>query len=62
MEKVNETVHFGVTMMKRMLPLALILSVLAGPSLAGGFAFDLPVLTWPSDDGAATLGSKGGKP
>jgi len=55
-------VHFGVTMMKRMLPLALILSVLAGPSLAGGFAFDLPVLTWPSDDGAATLGSKGGKP
>jgi hypothetical protein len=49
-------------LMKRMLPLALILSVLAGSSLAGNFGFDLPVLTWPTDEGAAILGTKGGKP
>lgn len=47
--------------MKRMLPLALILSVLAGPSLAGGFSFDLPVLTWPTDE-VPTLGTKGDRP
>ncbi|MCZ8077840.1 MAG: hypothetical protein O9289_16330 [Rhodobacteraceae bacterium] len=43
--------------MKRLAPLAVILSILAGPSFAGGFSFDLPVLTWPSD-GATILGTK----
>lgn len=46
--------------MKRLLPLAVLLSVLAGPSLAGGFSFDLPVLTWP-DDGVSTS-TKGARP
>ena len=44
--------------MKRLAPIAVILSILAGPSFAGGFIFDLPVLTFPSDDGATTLGTK----
>lgn len=44
--------------MKRLAPLAVILSILAGPSFAGGFGFDLPVLTWPTEDGAAILGTK----
>ncbi|NBE09278.1 hypothetical protein [Paragemmobacter ruber] len=52
--------------MKRLAPLALILSVLAGPSLAGSFGFDLPTLTWPSDGGAApdgttVMGTKSGR-
>lgn len=46
--------------MKRLVSLALILSVLAGPSLAGGFGFDLPVLTWPDD--TPVLATKGAKP
>lgn len=48
--------------MKRMLSLALILSVLAGPSLAFSLSFDLPTLTWPAGDAAqdaAVLGTKG---
>lgn len=40
--------------------LTLGLSVIAGPSAAGGFSFDLPVLTWPAD--GAVLGTKGTKP
>lgn len=47
--------------MKRFLPLALILSTLAAPALAGGFSFDLPNLTWP-DDAATVLATKGAKP
>lgn len=50
--------------MKRLAPIAVILSILAGPSFAGGFFFDLPALTFPSDDGATTtVGTKSaGKP
>lgn len=51
--------------MKRLAPFAVILSVLAGPALAGNFGFDLPVLTWPADggaaDGATVLGTKSGR-
>lgn len=52
--------------MKRLAPIAVILSVLAGPSLAGGFGFDLPVLTWPDEggagpDGAPVIGTKSGR-
>ena len=50
--------------MKRLGVLALAvtvaLSALTGPSVAGGFSFDLPVLTWPED--GAVLGTKGAKP
>lgn len=49
--------------MKRMLPLALILSVLAGPSMAFSLSFDLPTLTWPNEgaqpEAAAVLATKG---
>ena len=49
--------------MKRMLSLAAILSVLAGPSLAFSLSFDLPTLTWPAgeaaQDSAAVLATKG---
>lgn len=56
--------------MKRLVPFALILSVLGGvmapvPVLAGGFSFDLPVLTWPTDgqpDGQPVLATKTPKP
>lgn len=49
--------------MKRLAPIAVILSIfagtgLAGPSYAGGISFDLPVLTWPTQDGATILGTK----
>ena len=44
--------------MMRLAPLVVILSILAGPSLAGGFSFDLPVLTWPTDGAATVLGTK----
>lgn len=49
--------------MKRLAPFAVLLSILAGPTFAGGFSFDLPVLTWPTEggatpDGAAVLGTK----
>jgi hypothetical protein len=52
--------------MKRLAPLAVILSILAGPTFAGNFGFDLPVLTWPtgdqsSVDGATVLGTKSGR-
>ncbi len=47
--------------MNRLLPFALILSVLAGPALASGFSFDLPHLTWP-DEATTTLATKGTKP
>lgn len=49
-------------MMTRLAPLALILSLVAAPVFAGGFSFDLPVLTFPADgtfQGAVTtLGTK----
>lgn len=50
--------------MKRLFPLVLILSVLAGPSLAGGFGVDLPVLTWPDEtpQGGASASTKGVRP
>lgn len=54
--------------MKRLVPLAVVLSLLpalSGPVMAGSWGFDLPVLTWPEGgaeaDGAVTLGSKGGR-
>jgi hypothetical protein len=42
----------------RLAPVAVILSILAGPTFAGGFSFDLPVLTWPTEDGQVILGTK----
>lgn len=49
--------------MSRLAPIAVILSVLAGPSFAGGIFLDLPSLTFPLDDGVATVGTKSvGKP
>lgn len=47
--------------MKRLLPVALILSVLSAPAFAGSFSFDLPNLTWP-DAATTTLATKGTKP
>lgn len=51
--------------MKRLVPFAVILSILGGalapvPALAGGFSFDLPNLTWP-EDGKPVLATKDGK-
>jgi len=60
--------------MKRLVPFALILSVLGGvlapvPALAGGFGFDMPVLTWPKEGAPVqgtvlgpVLGTKSPKP
>lgn len=48
--------------MKRLAPLALILSLVSAPVFAGNFSFDLPVLTYPTEgtfQGAVTtLGTK----